>query len=381
MAEAPARRPRVVVLGISTSEICGVRDHAELLSGELERRGIECSAHWLRRSESSLRGSLAEVRPWVASFARVLADQRPDLVILHYSVFAFSLRGVPLLVPAVSRALRRAGVPVLTIVHEAAYPWSIGGARGKVWAASQRLVLIGVVRASAALLVTAEFRAQWLESRRWLARRPLAVAPVFSNLPSPGQNARAAAPGEQIGVFGYSYEGAAVSLVLDALLELRRRRHPARLLLLGAPGPSSAAGREWLAGAETRGLGDSLAFTGILPGQALVDAMAGCDLLIVANDGGPTSRKGTLAGSLGSGSPVVAIDGPRRWSELVDGETIRITGRTPEALADAAAELLADRAQRDALGARGRRFAERQMGVERTAEAVTELARGLGLAV
>jgi len=378
MAEVPGRRARALVLGISTSEICGVRDHAEVLAGELERRDIECSLHWLRRHESSLRGSLAEVRPWASSLGRVLGDERPDLVILHYSVFAFSYRGVPLFVPWVSRALRRAGLPVLTIVHEAVYPWSIGGLRGKVWAASQRLVLIGVLRASSALLVTAEFRARWLESRRWLVRRPLAVAPVFSNLPQPREDARATAPGDLIGLFGYSYEGAAVSLVLDALLELRRLEHPARLLLLGAPGPSSPAGREWLAAAEARGLAGALSFTGALPAQQLVDAMAGCDLLIVANDGGPTSRKGTLAGSLGSGSPVVAIDGPRRWSELIDGETIRITGRTPGALADAAAELLADRAARDELGGRGRRFAEEQMGVGRTAEAVVDLGRSLG---
>lgn len=381
MAEPPARRARALALGISTSEICGVRDHAELLAGELQRRGIDCSAHWLRLSEGSLRGSCGQLRAWVGQLARVLAEERPDFVILHYSVFAFSFRGVPLFVPGVSGALRRAGVPVLTIIHEAAYPWSIGGLRGKVWAASQRLVLIGVVGVSDALLVTAEFRARWLESRRWLARRPLAVAPVFSNLPQPAEGSRAAAPGDLIGLFGYSYEGAAVSLVLDALLELGRRGLTVRLLLLGAPGPSSAAGRQWVAAAEARELAGALAFTGTLPAQELVDVMAGCDLLIVANDGGPTSRKGTLAGSLGSGSPVVAVDGPRRWSELIDGETIRIAGRTPQALAEVSAELLADRAGRDALGSRGRQFAEERMGVGRTAEAIIELARRPGLSI
>ena len=75
------------------------------------------------------------------------------------------------------------------------------------------------------------------------------------------------------------------------------------------------------------------------------------------------------------------MDGPRRWSELVDGQTIRIAGRTPGELADAAAELLADRDLRGALGRRGRRFAESQMGVPRTAQAVKELARGLGVPI
>jgi len=382
MAEPqPAGRARIVVLGMSTTEICGVRDHAELLAGELDRQGLSCSLHWLERSDQSLRGSRAQVRAWVSEFTHVLAEQRPDFVILHYSVFAFSYRGLPLFVPGLSGALRRTGVPVLTIVHEAAYPFSIGGPRGKLWAASQRLVLIGVTRASAGLLVTADFRARWLESRRWLARRPIAMAPVFSNLPAPGEGTRAGTPGDLIGLFGYSYEGAAVALVLDALLELGRQGTAARLLLLGAPGPSSAAAGAWVTAAVARGLAGSLTFTGTLPAQELVDAMAGCDLLIVANDGGPTSRKGTLAGSLGSGSPVLAIDGPRRWRELIDGETIRIADRTPKALADAARELLADRVQRDALGARGRSFAADRMGVGRTAEAIAELARRLGLPV
>jgi glycosyltransferase involved in cell wall biosynthesis len=370
---------RVVVLGMSTTQICGVRDHAELLAEGLRAEGLSCSVYWLYRSQESLRGSRAEVGGWVAGLSRVLAEERPELLILHYSVFAFGFRGVPVFVPRLIRALRHSRVPVLTIIHEAVYPWSIGGARGKVWAASQRAVLAGVVRASSAILVTADFRAQWLTSRRWLATRPIAFAPVFSNLPAPSEGARAGAPGDLIGLFGYSYEGAGVALVLDALRILGERGIGARLLLLGAPGPSSAAARTWVAAAKERGLESSLSLSGTLPAQELVDAMAGCDLLLVVNDGGPSSRKGTLGGSLASGSPVVAMDGPRRWSELIDGRMIRISGRTAEALADAAAELLADRDLREALGRRGRQFAEDRMGVPRTARAVVELARGLGL--
>ncbi len=374
-----AERARVLVLGMSTTEICGVRDHAELLAEELRTEGLSCSVHWLYRSQESLAGARLEVGAWVEGLARKLAEEPPELVILHYSVFAFAFRGVPLFVPRLTRALRRAGVPVLTIIHEAVYPWSIGGARGKVWAASQRVVLAFVVRMSAAMLVTADFRARWLATRRWLPRRPIALAPVFSNLPAPSEGARSHAPGDLIGLFGYSYEGAAVALVLDALRILGERGMPARLLLLGAPGPSSGAARTWVAAARERGLESSLSFSGTLSAQELVDALAGCDLLLFVNDGGPSSRKGTLAGSLASGSPVVAMDGPRRWSELIDGRTIRIADRTPQALAGAAAELLGDPDLREALGRRGRRFAEEQMGVPRTARAVRELAEGLGL--
>ena len=110
-----AEGARVLVLGMSTTEICGVRDHAELLAAELRAEGLGTSVHWLYRSEESLRGSRAEIGEWVASLSRLLSEDPPALVILHYSVFAFSFRGVPLSVGGVTRALRRAGVPVLVI--------------------------------------------------------------------------------------------------------------------------------------------------------------------------------------------------------------------------------------------------------------------------
>ena len=55
--------------------------------------------HWLRRRESSLAGARREVRGWLAGLSRRLAEERPEFVILHYSVFAFAYRGVPLFVP------------------------------------------------------------------------------------------------------------------------------------------------------------------------------------------------------------------------------------------------------------------------------------------
>ena len=373
------RRLRSVVVGMSSTQICGVRDHATLLSEGLGAAGVECSIDWLTRREPSLRGARAEVGAWAERLERDLRLERPDFVLLHYSVFAFAFKGVPLFVHPVTRALRRAGVPVLTIVHEAVYPWTIGGLRGKLWALTQRALLIEVMRVSRGVLVTADFRVQWLDSRPWLAHRPLALAPVFSNLPSPREDARSEGADATIGLFGYSYEGAAVSLVLDGLALLREQFADAKLLLLGAPGRPSSASEAWELAARERGLERALSFTGKLAAQDLADALAGCAVLLFVNAGGPSSRKGTLAGSLGSGAPVVALDGPRRWSEIHDGEALRLVGADPRDLADAVAELLSDEEMRDALGARGRAFAERRMSVARTAEAVVGLLAQAGI--
>lgn len=381
MAEAAAGQSsqRVAVVGMSSTRICGVRDHATLLSGELEREGVRCTTHWLTREQADLRGARREVRAWTRRLRGELEASRPDAVLLHYSVFAYSHRGLPVFVHPVLSALRAAGAPVVNVIHEAVYPWTIGGARGKLWALSQRAALIEVMRRSAAVLVTADFRADWLRSRPWLARRPVAVAPVFSNLPAPSDVAAAERTGERVGLFGYSYEGIDGALVLDALRVLSERgRHPT-LSLLGAPGPDSASAQAWLDAAEARGLRESLSFSGTLSGQQLSDALAHCDVLLSLGAGGPTSRKGTLAGSLASGRPVIALDGPRRWSELLEAQAVRLVAQTPQSLADGLAELLADEALREQLGRRGRAFAEERMGTARTAQAVRALMGEIGL--
>lgn len=372
-------RLRALVVGMSSTEICGVRDHATLLGEGLRAEGVECSMTWLARRASSLGGSRAEVAGWAQGLEHELSRVRPDFVLLHYSVFAFAHRGIPLFVHPLTRALRRSGVPVLTIVHEAVYPWTVGGLRGKLWALTQRMLLVEVMRVSSAVLVTADFRVRWLASRPWLPRRPLALAPVFSNLPVPREEARPEPGSATVGLFGYSYEGAAVSLVLDALARIKERFDRAQLLLLGAPGRSSPVAEEWERAARERGLEQAVSFTGTLSAQELADALSSCAVLLFVNSGGPSSRKGTLAGSLSSGAPVVALDGPRRWSEIRDREVLRLVGNDPTELAGAVAELLLDRELRDALGARGRDFAERQMGVARTARAIMELAGQAGV--
>lgn len=356
---------------------CGARDHALLLAEGLSSEQVSCSLHWLDRREQSVRGGGAEIRAWGQALAGELARGRPDAILLHYSVFAFSHRGLPLFVAPALAVLRRSGIPVVTVLHEYVYPWRHGGLRGKVWAITQRALLLDVMRSSAAVLLTTDFRARWLASRPWLARLPAAVAPVFSNLPPPagGPSAERAQP--VIGLFGYSYQGAALSMVLDAIVLLAGRGVAPRLVLLGAPGRSSPVAGTWLREARARGIEHALEFSDTLPAQDLSNALAACDLLLFADAAGPSSRKGTLAASLASGRPVLAIDGPRRWLELVWAEAASIVQPTAPALADAIQELLDDDAGRETLGARGRAFAEERMGVGRTVEAVKGLLDGL----
>lgn len=358
---------------MSVRATCGVHDHATLLAAELTHHNVAPTMHWLQRSEASIRAARSELRAWARPLARQLERDPPDAVLLHYSVFSYSYRGIPLFVHPTLAALHSSRIPLVAMMHELAYPWRYSGLRGDIWALTQRALLIDVMRASKAAIVTADVRTEWLASRPWLPKRPIPVAPVFSNLPAPSAGPPHARSEQVMGLFGYSYEGAAVSLVLDAITLLKDAGSDVRLRLLGAPGRTSSAGQAWVQAAGERGLADALSFSGALPAQALSDALADCDVLLFPDAAGPSSRKGTLAASLASGRPVVALDGPNRWSKLMEAQVASVVAPTPRALADAVGALLTDEDRRERLGASGRAFAEQEMGVARSAEVVMGL--------
>jgi len=382
---------RVAVVGASVRPTCGVRDHATLLMHAMSQENVLPSLHWLTREQSSLGAARAELSAWTRRLSRELDEDPPDAVLMHYSVFSYSHRGLPVFVHQTLRALHPARIPLVAMLHELAYPWRYSGWRGDLWALTQRALLIDVMRACRGAIVTADARQQWLASRVWLPTRRVLVAPVFSNLPAPSaQPAASAQPapsaqpalsvqpagehsGATIGLFGYSYEGASLSLVLEALGLLRERGVRAQLRLLGAPGRSSDAGRAWLVAARDRGLESLISFSERLPAQELSDALAACDVLLFADAAGPSSRKGSLAGALASGSAVVALHGPNTWQRLLDAQAACVVAPTPTALAQAVGDLLGDEQGRAALGARARAFAAEEMGLARSVDAVMEL--------
>jgi glycosyltransferase involved in cell wall biosynthesis len=373
---AGAGGPRTASLGISTTAICGVRDHGALLAAALEREGLHCSTHWLDRRAGGLRAGRAQVGAWTRALPGELGEARAQAALLHYSVFSYSHRGLPLFTHPVLAAVRRAKLPLVTLLHEFVFPWRRDGARGAAWALSQRALLVDVMRASDALVTTTDFQAEWLASRRWLVRRPIAVAPVFSNLPAPGVlQQRERSDVASIGLFGYAYGRETVADVVGALRLLQDRGVDAQLRLLGAPGADSPHGEAWLAAASESGLIRAPSFSGLLDAQALSDALAACELLLFVDPLGPNSRKTTLAASLASGTPVLALDGPRRWGELVDQHAAELVARSPRALADALGRLLADAQAREQLAARGRQFAEQRMSAPRAAHTIAQLLR------
>ena len=211
----------------------------------------------------------------------------------------------------------------------------------------------------------------------WLRARPVAVAPVFSNLPAPAHARQGDRDGavSTVGLFGYAYGRA------DRLARARRAA-PARRSWSGRARAAArraralvGGGELWRSAAQDAGLGHPPSFSGTLEAQGLSDALAACDALLFVDPLGPTSRKTTLAASLSSGRPVIAVDGPRRWRELADAHAAEIVEPRADALAGALARLLEDRAGREALAARGRTFAEQSMSAARAAHTIAGLLR------
>jgi glycosyltransferase involved in cell wall biosynthesis len=365
----------MAVIGMSTSHICGVRDHATLLAEALEGENVRCSLHWLYRDRSAFAGARAEISSWARELEDELRREQPDALLLHYSVFSHSHRGFPVFVPRIVSALRRSGIPLISFMHEFAFRQrGRTGLSGAAWSLSQRAALFGLMRVSAAAVVTVQERVDWLASRVWLPHRLLAFAPVFSTLPPPAGTPRGHREAPLVGLFGYSSCRAdTVSLVLDAVALLGQRGVSVRLVLPGAPGPSSDAGEMWTTAARSRAVAQALCFTGTVPAQELSNTLAECDLLLSADRPGPTSRKTTLAGSLVSGTAVVAIDGHGTWRQLVEAGAAELVQPRPDALAAAIERLLREKGLREAIGARGRAFAEQSMGVALSAAVVAGL--------
>jgi glycosyltransferase involved in cell wall biosynthesis len=354
---------RLLIVGASSAQICGVRDYARVTEDALRAEGASTRFLWWERDAAwSPREAVARAKRWLDEVDRAVEEERPDWIVWHYSVFTWGFGGIPVLARLIARRLARTGVPVLGVLHEFAFPFGAGGTRGTAWAVAQRLALRPVIRACARVTVTTEERAEWLRARRWLPQRPVSFLPVCSNLPAVS-SADAPAENLRVGVFGFADDRESADTVVGALAQLGDRGLRAQLVLVGAPGRESAAATTWRNAAAHEG-GEPVSFTGVLSPTELARELAALDLVVFVDGSGPSSRKTTLAACLALGRPVVAVDGPGRWERLVESGAVVVAPRSPEQLAAALEPLLQQAEGREAQGRRGERFYREWMAPE-----------------
>jgi glycosyltransferase involved in cell wall biosynthesis len=361
---APGRSPSLSILttGVSDSTVCGVRDYARVLERAFVALDSTVETEWWDRDPSA--GWTSTVRAatrWSSTLMTRIERARPDVVLWHYSVFTYGRQGIPLLVPIVCDRLAQSAAPVVCLLHEFVYDHRPLSARGVIWGSMTRAALVPVVLASAALIVTTTERARWLCTRRWLPDRPVAFAPVSSNLPI-HRTAQARETGAvSVGVFSFGAQDVEARCVVEAICALRDRGFDVRLVLVGAPGPESGQAAAWRRLLSSGGHEGALAFTGVLDPDALADSVQALDLLVHPYVEGPSSRRTTLAAALAHGIAVVALDGPHTWSLLVREGAVALTPPESSGLAAELERLVRDAPARKRQGARGLDFYRRFM--------------------
>lgn len=346
----------IAILGVSQTEVCGVRDYAIILGNQLRSLGYEVSLLWADMSDHRTVGHFA-----LGDMIIRAADA--DIILLNYSVFAAAWHGLPLSVPLLAWRLWRAPSAVVIVGHEMVYPWRHRGWRGFIHATTQRVALLPLIAVSTLVVVTTEERRCWLRSRRWLPSRPVVFAPVFSNVPVRSQSGVSPnSPSLTVGVFGYGHESQHRELVVRAVAGVASILEGVELVLIGGAGQCSMQGITWQDSARASGCPHH--FTGTLSPDELSRELSNLGVLVFFDEAGPTSRKGTLAAALAHGVPTIALDGPSRWREFVDSGAVEVTAPEAKALERHLLALLTDPVRRARLGKAARNFYDRCMTAE-----------------
>lgn len=356
----------VLIAGVSTSAFCGVRNYSYQLSTQLRRLGFQTAVEW---GDFEGAANHRSVQDWTLNVATRARAIHADAVMFNYSVFSLSWRGVPVHVPAVVGKLQSLDIPVITVLHEFAYPWGRRGWRGFLQAASQRLVLPAILGNSATVVATTPERLRWLRSRRWLPRCRSEFVPVFSTVGLSVEPTDDSGSENCVAVFGFGAEQAEIDLVTQAVAHGCDRE--CYLLLIGQPGQSSQFGELWSEAANVAGC--KIEFTGEVEDQGISSALTTAAFLVFPDEAGPTSRRTTLAAALAHGKAVVALDGKETWEELRLSQAVSLVPPIVSSLASEVRRLSSDARYRSALGSRARDFYQCRMSAEVVASQICEL--------
>lgn len=361
--------PCILLTGVVPAGPSGVRDYGDLLARELQRSGVSAHVRWATNDARS-RSATAAARHL---FAIARHTDRRTTVVWNYAPGTSGHRGLPGASVLLGVLLRFRGVPVIVVLHELAEPWRRQPVSTKIRSLAAVLALVPVLLGSGTWVVTTVHRARRLAPLGRLLRRDISFVPVFSNLGERPVRSDADATRFLIGVLDHGAVFARPDVVVRALAELRTSG-PARLVLIGAPGPGSPKAAIWHDLASTVGVDDAVEHSGVLPLDELAGRLGQTDVVVLPNAQGPASRKGTLAAALAHGRPTVSLDGPMRWDRLVDAGAVVVVPPEAGALASALRLLREEPSERARLGAAGARFYQAEMSVGGAATAVRGLA-------
>lgn len=364
------------MLGASSEPICGVRQVASRLEPAFVERGATVhTCWWIRPSATGLFSLRDSVDAYCNQVARAAIDIKPDLVILHYSVFTWAFRGVPVFVSRLRRLLSSFDCPITAFLHEYAVSTSWREPQSLLIGAAQQVALTRLLKSCSACVVTTEQRLAALRNRRSAVRLAMAFLPVPSGIaPMAVAGSRTDGGPIRIGVLGWATPGYAVDTVTGAVTRLLAEGHDVSLTLIGQPGPESDDARAWTESSP----GGAVVMTGVLDRCELSRALASMDMLAFPDPDGPASRKSTLAAALAHGLPIIAFDGPGRWAAAIASGAVVIAPNDAHGLALALATLVSSAAARVEQGARALAFSHEHLDPRAVVDGVLALSANIG---
>ncbi len=278
------------------------------------------------------------------------------------------------------RIARQAGVPYLVGIHGMLDDWSM-----KQKALKKRLYLAikGRRFLEQAAVVHCTAQAEREQSKKWYPNgRPVVLPLIFDleeyvDLPGPQLARQAFAsviPSTDLPVLLFLsrlHPKKQVDLLIEAAGELRRRGVAFKLLIAGTGDePYEAQLRELV---KERALTEEVAFVGFVTGKEKVSLYQAAHLFVL-----PTQQENwgfVLLESLACGTPLITTKGVDIWPELESTGGAVIADASPDAIADAVVELLADDRRRQSMGVKGRDWVLQNLTVERVLDRYEQLYR------
>lgn len=359
------------------------------IPAEREQTGTPENRAFDPRAEREAGAVVVRLPRWdsagLAMALAALRRLRPVAVLWQYNPFSFGRKGLCpeyALLPWLAR--HATGAPVVATLHELAYPWGRGGARGRVWAATQRLQLALIARTASALVATTGQRAAWLR-QRWPTARIVRL-PVGSSLPATQLTAqdrttirtRLGLPAKAylLGAFGTLNDGRPLAATLGALAQVP----DAWLVWVGDLQRAEDRQAHWQHVADALGVGCRLRWTGRLPADEAAATLAACDALLALYDEGLSGRRTTLAAALAQARPVLGNSGPATDSDLfTPGLAFAPVADDAASIVKAVTRLRADAAEAARLAAGARATYVRWLAWERIAAGYGALLAALGV--
>ena len=360
---------------------CGIGDHSLRLAGELRARGY--SAEIFTRLPGTVHPEAPEVPVHaVASrfpimiaegIRRLVVQSGPSHLVIQYAPHMWGAgRFGSLATTWLALAAKRAGLDVTVIAHELFTPL-LPRPDLMLGAILNRAQIVGIARAADRLLVSTDTRVEELMPFWRLGGLPgrpgvLRIGP--NSLPQ--RRSRTTTRPRRLGFFSTFAVTKRFDVVLGAFEQVWRRWPDSELVLIGDIGGRDSRHVASIHRAIEQHPGrDRIRLTGKLPLEEVAEQIADLDLYLFPMTTGANTRSGTLPVALGSGLPVVALNGTETDLELFrDRENVLFAkSMTAEAFASSSIEILESPALAERISMGARRLYDEHLSWSRIGDA------------